>query len=269
MKKTERENMLLFSKERVAGLHRYRLYFTPVSSLKDDTPRVFRLLVWLPFAFERFELGRLYTLQYSGIYILKFEPKETFNLQEEDYVRLLHIRDVKFMDKRTSAALRATEQPTFSKDQYYSFEETRAILGYRPDFLTAVAISGFSAVVIAVALLLPLGLYIWMIYLLAKAQGTLPSFSPDALILPLMGLGALPITMFAMSLLFALAEIALLRIEFTRWHILKKYTIAWGGIRRSIYFERGDIRYYKKFGVIAGAVLAAFILICLIIQAVS
>ena len=265
MKKTERENMLLFSKERVAGLHRYRLYFTPVSSLKDDTPRIFRLLVRLPFAFDRFELGRIYTLQYSGIYILKYEPKETFSLQEEDFVRLMHIRDVKFMDVRTSAALRATEQPTFSKDQYYSFDETRAIVNYRPDFLTTVAISGFSAFLIAVALLLPLGLYIWMIYLLAKGQGAIYGFSPRSLVLPLMGLGALPATVFCMSLLFALAELALLRIEFTRWHILKKYTLAWGGIRKSIYFERSDIRYYKKFGIIAVSALVVFILVCVII----
>jgi hypothetical protein len=263
MKKTERENMLLFSKERVAGLHRYRLYFTPVSSLRDETPRVFRLLVQLPFSFDRFELGRIYTLRYSGIYLLKSEPKETFNLQEEDYTRLLHFRDVKFMDKRTSAALRTTEQPT--RDQYYSFEETRAIVNYRPDFLTAVAISGFSGILVALSLLLPLGLYVWMISLLAGAQGAIVGFSPQSLELPLMGLGALPATMFCMSLLFSLAELELLHIEFTRWHILKKYTLAWGGIRRSIFFERSDMRYYKKFGIIAGATLAVFILICLII----
>jgi hypothetical protein len=265
MKKTERENMLLFSKERVAGLHRYRLYFTPMSSLKDETPRVFRLLVRLPFAFDRYELGRIYTLQYSGIYILKSEPKETFNLQEEDYTRLLHIRDVKFMDKRTSAALRATEPPVFSKDRYYSFEETRDIVNYRPDFLTEFAISAFSWILIGIGLLLPLGLYVWMLVLLGKAANAASGFSPDALALPLMGLGALPATMFLMTLLFTLAELALLRIDFTRWHILKRYTLAWGGIRRSIYLEHGDIRYLKKFGIIAGIVLAVFILICIII----
>jgi|AGTN01.3.fsa_nt_gi hypothetical protein len=265
MKKTERESMLLFSKERVAGLHRYRLYFTPVSSLRDDTPRVFRLLVRLPFAFERFELGRIYTLQYSGIYIYKFEPRETFSLQEEDYVRLLHIRDVKFMDKRTSAALRSNDQPDLFKDRYYSFEETRAIVNYRPDFLTTVAISAFSAILIGIALLLPLGLYVWMIYLLAKGQSAIAGFSPGALVLPLMGLGALPVTMFLMSILFAFAELALLRIDFTRWHILKKYTLAWGGIRKSIFFERSDIRYYKKFGMVTGIILAVFLLICIII----
>ncbi len=264
MKKTERENMLLFSKERVAGLHRYRLYFTPVSSLRDDTPRVFRLLVRLPFAFDRYELGRIYTLQYSGIHILKAEPKETFSLQEEDYIRLLHIRDLKFMDKRTSAALRS-EPPVFSKDSYYSFEETRDMVNYRPDFLTEVAISAFSGVLIALSLLLPLGLYVWMLHLLARGSNAISGYSSSALALPLMGLGALPATMFLMTLLFALAELALLHIDFTRWHILKRYTLAWGGMRRSIYLERSDIRYLKKFGIIAGSVLVFFILICIII----
>jgi hypothetical protein len=266
MKKTERENMLLFSKERVAGLHRYRLYFTPLSSLRDETPRVFRLLDQLPFAFSRFELGRIYTLQYSGVYLLKAEPKETFNLQEEDYARLLHLRDLKFMDKRTSAALRATEQPAFSKDQYYSFEETRAIVNYRPDFLTAVAISVFSAIVIAFALLAPFGLYVWMLLLLGRGAGEITGYSASSLVLPLMGIGALPATMFLMSLLFSLAEVALLHIEFTRWHILKKYTLAWGGIRRSIHFERSDARYFKKFGLISGITLAVFVLVCLAIS---
>jgi len=264
MKKTERENMLLFSKERVAGLHRYRLYFTPVSSLKDETPRVFRLLVRLPFAFDRYELGRIYTLVYSGIYLLKSEPKETFSLQEEDYTRLLHIRDLKFMDKRTSAALRA-EPPVFSKDNYYSFEETRDIVNYRPDFLTQVAISAFSGALIGLGLLLPFGLYVWMLRLLGRAANAALGFSTGALALPLMGLGALPATMFLMTLLFTLAELALLRIDFTRWHILKRYTLAWGGIRRSIYLERSDIRYLKKFGIVAGAVLAVFVLISIII----
>jgi hypothetical protein len=265
MKKTERENMLLFSMECVPGLNRYRLYFTPLSSLKDETPRVFRLLVWLPFAFYRYELGRIYTLQYSGIHILKAEPKETFNLQEEDFVRLMHIRDVKFMDKRTSAALRASEPPVISKDRYYTFEETRGIVNYRPDFLTEVAISAFSGILIGLALLLPLALYCWMLYLLAKGGNAISGFSPKALALPLMGLGALPATMFLMSLLFALAELALLHIDFTRWHILKRYTLVWGGIRRSIYFERRDVRYLKKFGIIAGSVLAFFVLVCIII----
>jgi len=71
MKKTERENMLLFSKELVAGLHRYRLYFTTLSSLRDETPRVFRLLVRTPFAFNRFELGRVYTLVQQYLYTLQ------------------------------------------------------------------------------------------------------------------------------------------------------------------------------------------------------
>ncbi len=265
MKKTERENMLLFSKELVAGLHRYRLYFTPLSSLRDETPRVFRLLVRTPFAFNRFELGRVYTLVYSNIYILSSVPREEFNLQEEDFTKLLQTRDLKFMDKKTSAALRSVDKPYFAKDRYYSFAEMKEIVNYRPDFLTRLAIAVFSGFMTGVALLGPFALYAWMLYLLIRGQLGLVGFSTRSLVLPIMGIGALPATIFIMSLLFALSELALLRIDFTKGSILKKYTLAWGGIRKSIYLEPSDIRYIKKFGIAAGAVLAVSIILLLLV----
>jgi hypothetical protein len=265
MKKTERENMLLFSKESVAGLHRYRLYFTPLSSLRDETPRVFRLLVRTPFSFSRFELGRVYTLVYSNIYILSSVPHEEFNLQEEDFTKLLQTRDLKFMDKKTSAALRSVDKPYFAKDRYYSFTEMKEIVNYRPDFLTRVSITTFSAVMTGAALLGPFGLYAWMLYLLIRGQLNLVGFSAYSLVLPIMGIGALPVAMFIMSVLFALSELALLRIDFTKGNILKKYTLAWGGIRKSIFFEVSDVRYIKKFGIAAGITLAVSILLSLLV----
>jgi hypothetical protein len=80
-----------------------------------------------------------------------------------------------------------------------------------------------------------------------------------------MGIGALPTAIFVMSLLFALSELALLRIDFTKGNILKKYTLAWGGIRKSIYFEVSDIRYIKKFGLAAGAVLVVAVILSLLV----
>ena len=251
MKKTERENMLLFSKERVSGPNRYRLYFTPISSLKDETPRVFRLLVRTPFSFDKFEIGRIYTLSYNRVHILKFTPGEEFQLQEEHFSKLLQTRDLKFMDKRTSAALRAMDQPYVPKDRYYSFTETREIVNYRPDFLTRVAMGAFSITVFGLAFLLPFCVYAYMIFLLIKGQLGLTGFSSKAIVLPVMGIGALPAVLFIMSILFALGELALLRIDFTKWNMLKRYTLAWGGIRRSIFFEMRDIQYLKKFGIVA------------------
>ena len=265
MKKTVRENMLLFSKEKAYGTNRYRLYFTPISSLKDETPRVFRLLLWTPFSFAKFDVGRVYTLTYSKFHILDFQPKEEFNLSEEHYTKLLQTRDLKFMDKKTSAILRAMDQPTFSKDRYYSFNETKEIVNYRPDFLMNVAVGAFSAVISGLAFLIPFCAYAVMLIMLISGQSALVGFSSKSLVLPIMGIGALPVTMFLMSILFVLSEFLLMRIDFTKWSVLKKYTLVWGGIRKSFFFEVRDIRYLKKFGIVSGTVLAVTVLLSLIV----
>jgi hypothetical protein len=265
MKKTERDNMLLFSKERVAGSNRYRLYFTPISSLSDETPRVFRLLVRTPFSFNRFEIGRIYSLVYNEVHIMAQKPAEEFNLSEEHYTKLLQTRDLKFMDKKTSAALRSMEKPDFSKDRYYTFRETKGILNFMPDPLTAVAVSTFSFIITGLSFLIPFCSYIFVLYLLVEGQLAYTGFSSSALALPIIGIGALPITMFVMLVLFSLSEFALLRIDFTRWSVLKKYTLAWGGIRKSFFFELSDIRYLSRFGMISAAVLVVSVIISLIV----
>lgn len=264
MKKTERENMLLFSKERVASTNRYRLYFTPLSSLKDDTPRIFRMLVRTPFSFNKFEIGRVYKLVYNKVHILEFQPNEEFNLTEELFAKLIQTRDLKFMDKKTSAALRSLERP-LSRDRYYSFRETKEIINFKPDTLTYVAVSTFSFVISGLAFLIPFSIYIYMLFLLIKGQLGVIGFGSSALAIPIMGIGALPITMFCMLVLFSLSEFALLRIDFTRWSVLKNYTLAWGGIRKSFFFEISDIEYLKKFGIISGAALIVTVIISLIV----
>ena len=265
MNKTERDHMLLFSKERVAGLYRYRLYFTPISSLRDETPRVFRLLVRTPFAFNKLDVGRIYKLTYSNVHIQSFESKDEFNLQEEDYVRLIETRDIKFMDKKTSAALRQSDQPGIAKDRYYSFEEMKQIVNFKQDFLTSVAVTAFSGAVTALALLLPFVIYALMLRIIVGSQLAAGGFTSKALALPILGIGALPATIYIMSILFALSELALMRIEFTKWNLIKKYTLAWGGIRKSMFFELSDTRYFKKFGIGAGIALVVSILIALIV----
>lgn len=265
MKKTERDNMLLFSKERVAGTSRYRLYFTPIPSLNDETPRVFRLIVRTPFAFNKFEIGRIYTLVYSKVHILEYRPQEEFNLSEEDFSKLLQTRDLNFMDKKTSAALRMLERPLIPRDRYYSFRETKQIVNFKPDLLTHVAVSTFSFVISGLAFLIPFCIYAYMLFLIIKGQLASAGFNSGALALPIMGIGALPAAMFCMFVLFALSEFALLRIDFTRWSVLKNYTLVWGGIRKSLFFELSDVEYLKKFGIIAGAALVVSTIISLIV----
>jgi hypothetical protein len=265
MKKTIRENMLLFSKERINNPNRYRLYFTTLKSLGDETPRVFRLLVRTPFSFNKFEIGRVYTLVYNKVHISEFKPGEMFNLQESHFTTLMETRDIKFMDKKTSAALRSIESGRSSKDRYYSFEETREIINYTPDLGSRFAIGIFTFLLSGVAFLIPFLMYAYMLFLLIRGQLNLIGYSSKALVLPILGIGALPVTVFIMSVLFMLSELALMRIEFTKWSVLKRYTLAWGGMRKSIFMEISDFKYLKKFGIVAASVLVVAVVVALIL----
>lgn len=265
MKKTQHDNLLLFSKERAAGSNRYRLYFAPVSSLSNETPRIFRLLVRTPFSFNRFEIGRIYSLVYSNVHILEQRQGEEMNLSEDCYTKLLQTRDMKFIDKKISAELRSMEAPGFSKDRYYTFRETKGILNFKPDPLTATAVSAFTLIISGLSFLIPFCAYAFVLYLIINGQLATSGFSESVLTVPIIGIGALPMTLFIMLMLFSLSEFAMLRIEFMRWSVLKKYTLAWGGIRKSFFFEIGDIRYLSKFGIISAAVLVISIIISVLL----
>lgn len=260
MKNTQRENMLLFSKERINGPNRYRLYFTTLESLSDEAPRVFRLLVRTPFTFNKFEIGKVYSLKYHKVHIKEFVAGDEFNLHEDHFTTLLQTRDLKFMDKKTSTALRLRGN---SKDRYYSFEETKEIINYTPDFLSRFAVGVFTFVLSGIAFLIPLVLYGLMIFLLTRGQIDLAGYSTKALVLPVLGIGALPITVFIMSVLFMVSELTLMRIEFSKWSVLKKYTLAWGGMRKSIFLEISDFKYLKKFGIVSASALVFTIIIAL------
>ncbi len=257
--------MLLFSKERINNPNRYRLYFTTLKSLGGETPRVFRLLVRTPFSFNKFEIGRVYTLVYKKVHIREFKPGEMFNLQESHFAALMETRDIKFMDKKTSAALRSIESGRSSKDRYYSFEETREIINYTPDLGSRFAIGVFTFLLSGVAFLIPFLMYAYMLFLLIRGQLNLIGYSSKALVLPILGIGALPVTIFIMSVLFMLSELALMRIEFTKWSVLKRYTLAWGGMRKSIFMEISDFKYLKKFGIVAASVLVVAVVAALIL----
>ena len=68
-----------------------------------------------------------------------------------------------------------------------------------------------------------------------------------------------------MSALYMLSELALMRIELTKWSVLKRYTLAWGGMRKSIFLEMSDFKYLKKFAIIAASVLAATVIIAVLL----
>ncbi len=144
-------------------------------------------------------------------------------------------------------------------------KKMREIINFRQDFLTSVAVGAFSAAMTAAALLVPFVIYAAALFLIFQGAAALEGFSAGVLALPIIGIGALPATLFLMSLFFSLCELALLRIDFTKWHLLKKYTLAFGGIRRSFFLGQSDIRYLKKFGLISAIALVVCIILAVIV----
>ena len=76
MQLTKKENMLLFSKERAAGSYKYRLYFTPVPSLKEETPRVYRLIVKRKKFFDALYIDTIYDLEYKDLVIKTYTGRQ-------------------------------------------------------------------------------------------------------------------------------------------------------------------------------------------------
>jgi len=59
------------------------------------------------------------------------------------------------------------------------------------------------------------------------------------------------------------SELTLMRVEFTKWSVLKRYTLAWGGMRKSIFMEISDFKYLRKFGIVSTSALVVTIVIVL------
>ena len=76
-------------KNGAARPYKYRLYFTPISSLKEETPRVYRLITRRKKVFDAFYIDTVYDLEYKDLVIKKYNGVKTFQLSEENYTRLL------------------------------------------------------------------------------------------------------------------------------------------------------------------------------------
>ena len=269
MHPTRKENMLLFSKEWAAKPYKYRLYFTPVSSLSEETPRVYRLIVRRKKVFDAFELGKVYTLTCKHVHIADYTQTDDFALSEKDYTRLLETRDLKFIEPRTAAELRAMHKPYFSMDKYYTFAETREILSYDLPLERRISITLLNGTFNMLAFLIPFALYFLILYLYVRkvldAPGTMLG---DTLNVPLIAVGTLPFIIFIMTVLYSLSEILMLNLDFSRWYTLKKYTLKWGGIRKSIYVENKDKSRLIRLGIITFSIFVFFVILSFILPAV-
>ena len=94
--------LVLFNKEIGRYPYKYRLYFAEASTIKSRKPQIHRFCVSSKSVFREFELGRAYAVHFSGVMIDGFNAQEEFSLTDEDYFRLVDMRDLVFMDKASA-----------------------------------------------------------------------------------------------------------------------------------------------------------------------
>jgi len=256
----EKVDMLLFCKERLQNPTIYALYFTTMDTLSSASPRIHRFVVSSAKKFDEFSLGGYYWLKINKIRILEFAKTDEMILTDQLYLNLLELRELKFMNPRTADSLRARGLPLFRPDQYYTFSEARAISEYSPDVLDRLLIWFTMFVLYGVGLLLPFGgycliVYSWIRKILAVPLGA-ETLAPTMQTL-LIAICSLPLMLYLMTFLFALIDNLTMQLPWTRWFVLKRYSLQWCGLRKAFRIPMREIRRLIILGAISVAAFAA------------
>ena len=116
--------------------------------------------------------------------------------------------------------------------------------------------------------IIPFSLYFILLYAYVKKVLAAPGTQPgDTLNVPIVAMGALPLIVYMMFVLYTFSELLMLNLNFSKWYVLKKYTLAWGGIRKSVFLEDHDKKRLIKFSIITGSIFVVTIIISFILPA--
>lgn len=239
-------DMLLFCVESAAGSH--VAYFVELSTLKDEVPELRRFSCSHKLL-NTLMLGGLYTLKVSGRRLVTATLTAEYDIDESYFTLLLELKSILY---RRGEGLSA-----FDPTAYYSFSELRSLMEYREPFSRRAGNFLIRALAYAPAFLLPPVLYVLLLSALLKS-----SASPAA---PLLLVLALPMMVFCMAALYRLGETGLLRLERTRYGMLRAYTLRHGGQRLSLKMSEDVKKRLLCFGgVSAAALLLGVALMCLL-----
>lgn len=230
-------DMLLFCVESAAGSR--VAYFVRLDTLRDDVPELHRFSCPRRL-FDALVLGGLYALRASGRRLTAAKLLAEYDIDESYFTLLLELKSILFR--------RGEGLPSFEPSAYYSFAELRALLEYREPLLFREANALIRAVAYAPAFLLPPLFYVLLLSARLKANAS-PA-APALLIL------ALPAMVFCMAALYRLAQWLLLRLERTRYGMLRAYTLRHGGRRLALSLGRPAKRRLWRFGAVSAALLA-------------
>ena len=213
-------------------------YFAELDTLKDDVPELHRFSCSKK-ALNALILGGLYSLRVSGRRILSADLSGEYDIDDSYFTLLLELKSIKY---RRGEALAA-----FDPAAYYSFSELRALLEYKEPFSYRAVNLLIRAGMYLPAFALPPAGYVFLLTALLKRSSSAGA--------PLLLILALPAMVFLMAALYRLAEVLLLKMERTRYGILKVYTLRHGGQRLALKLGRASKKRLLVFGLVSAASL--------------
>ena len=221
-----------------------------------DHPKIHRLSVSRS-DFEHFQLGGVYEIDYHDLKIKHYRLVEWYPLTNEEYLSLIEMRDVKFMDKVFSDRLMKENREYDPSNLYYSLEQARAILSYRSPrgkrFLQSLLCFFFYFL----ALIFPVAIYILVFWFLRSSENL------RAIALPILALGTLPLLLTIMVTIYQYCELLLLNLPFTRFYLIRSYFLKWAGIKKSCYLEKTAFRRLLRTGIISLGIFIVALLVAL------
>lgn len=263
MAKTYTTNdLILFSKEIGKRPYVYRLYFAELATLTDKTPVIRRFVVKTRKAFENYVLGGVYSLTHDGLTVVSAEHEGDAPLSETDYITLVDVRDLRFMDDATGDAIGLTDDDYSPIERYYTYQEITALLRYTPSTGHRLLYAFLKVASYAACIIVPIGLWLLFTY-------TFSVLTEDAGLnntpfgLPILTLGTMAFIIWLMCFLFKTVDLFFLNTDAFRYDTLKSYALKWGGMRKSCRMEPEERKSLAKGGYITGAVFILSFLVAL------
>ena len=231
-----KDDMLLFCMERPASRH--ALYFVELNTLREPMPRIHRYFCTAR-QFETFSPGGCYQLDLRGLQIVRAALEAEYDIEDTYFALLMELREMRFGDPARAR--------TFDPGRYYTFEEMRSLIQYREPLYWRAALAVARIPAYLPALLLPVGLYLWLVLALVKGS--------SALAAPFGALLALPALLLSMWVLYAAADQFMLRRPTFRYGMLRQHMLRHGGERKAMQFTARDWDTMKKPVLISGGLL--------------
>lgn len=255
-------DLILFSKEIGRHPYLYRLYFAELSTLTDKTPVIRRFVVKSRAAFDGYALGGVYSLTHDGLIVLSAEHEGDAPLSETDYLTLVDVRDLRFMDDHTSEEIGLTNEDYSPAERYYSYQEISALLNYQPSTKHRLLYAFLKVASYAACIIVPLGLWLLFTYTISVLMQD-AGLNNTPFGLPILTLGTMSFIIWLMCFLFKNVDLFLLNTEAFRYDSLKSYALKWGGMRKSCQMEPEERKSLAKGGYITGAVCIVSLLVAL------